>query len=153
MTTEIHNELDNIDLGDQRLNKRARRILDSFWADPQASINAAAHGWSESHASYRFFDNNNVQPERILEPHQQATVKRIAQQPVVLVAQDTTELDFSDHPPEGAGPLTSEQRLGFFDHSQIAFTPEGLCLDKERDVGSIERVAEGIQDHGLIHPA
>jgi hypothetical protein len=145
MTTEIQSELDHIDLGDQRLNRRAGQILDSFWADPQASINAASHGWAESQAAYRFFDNKNVQAEKILWPHQQATNRRIAQHAVVLLAQDTTELDFSDHPPQGAGPLTSEARLGFLDHSQIAFTPDGLCLGMI-DVNIWARSREGFGD-------
>lgn len=125
---DIHEELYGIDLGDKRLNKRAKMILQSMFADPQASINAASHGWDETQAAYRFFDNNNVEPEEILQPHQQATLDRVAEQPVVLLVQDTTELDFSNHPPQGAGPLTSETRLGFLNHAHLAFTPEGLCL-------------------------
>ena len=128
ITTEIENELDTIDLGDKRLDKRARLLVKSFWSDPQASINAASQGWAETQAAYRFFDNDNVQAEEILRPHRAATLARIAEHKVVLIAQDTTELDYSAHPPEGAGPLSSEKRLGFLDHSHIAFTPEGLCL-------------------------
>lgn len=145
MTTEIRSELDDIDLGDERLNERARRILETLWADPQASINAASHGWAESQGAYRFFDNDRVQPERILQPHQQATHQRIGQHNVVLLVQDTTELDFSDHPPDGAGPLNSEKQLGFLDHSQIAFTPEGLCLGVI-DVNIWARSGEGFGD-------
>ncbi len=128
MVTEIRNELDNIDLGDQRLNQRGRRLLETLFADPAASINAACQGWTETQAAYRFFDNDNIPPKNILEPHQQATRARIAEHPVVLVTQDTTELDYSDHPPDGAGPLNSEKQRGFLDHSHIAFTPQGLCL-------------------------
>lgn len=125
---DIGDELNSIDLGDQRLNKRGRRLLETFFADPAASINSACQGWAETQAAYRFFDNQNVQPEKILGPHQEATWNRIAEHPVALVAQDTTELDYSDHPPDGAGPLNSEKQRGFLDHSHIAFTPEGLCL-------------------------
>jgi len=125
---EIQNELDNIDLGDQRLNQRSRTLLEIIFADRAASINSACQGWNETQAAYRFFDNNNVLPQDILAPHQQATRQRIAQHDVVLVAQDTTELDYSNHPPAGAGPLNSLKQRGFLDHSHIAFTPEGLCL-------------------------
>lgn len=128
MVLEMETELAMLDLGDKRLNARAKRVLQSFWEDPQASINAASQGWAETQAAYRFFDNDQVQPDAILEPHQAATKQRMAQHPVVLLVQDTTELDYSAHPPVGAGPLSSEQRLGFLDHSQVAFTPEGLCL-------------------------
>ncbi len=128
MITEIGNELDTVDLGDKRLNSRGKRLLDKLFADPAASINSACQGWAETQAAYRFFDNNAVQQKKILAPHQEATRARIAEHSAVLIAQDTTELDFSDHPPTGAGPLNSEKQRGFLDHSQIAFTPNGLCL-------------------------
>lgn len=128
MAMEIGNEFDGIDLGDQRLNQRSRKLLDTLSADPAASINGSCQGWAETQAAYRFLDNDNIPPEKILAPHQQATRHRIAQHPVVLIAQDTTELDYSEHPPAGAGPLNSEKQRGFLDHSHIAFTPEGLCL-------------------------
>lgn len=126
--TWIDHELQSLCLGDKRLDQRQRLLLERFFADPQASINAACHGWAETLAAYRFLDNPKVQPQRILQPHQQATRQRIGQQAVVLLVQDTTELDYSAHPPEGAGPLSSLQQRGFLDHSHIAFTPAGLCL-------------------------
>ena len=128
MVMDIGNELDMIDLGDKRLNDRSKQLLETFFADPAASINSACQGWAETQAAYRFFDNGIVQPEKILAPHQAATLARIAEHPVVLIAQDTTELDYSDHPPTGAGPLNSEKQRGFLDHSHIALTPKGLCL-------------------------
>jgi hypothetical protein len=126
--TWIDHEFQTLRLGDQRLNQRARLLLQRFFAHPQASINAACDGWPETLAAYRFFDNDKVQLQRILEPHQQATRQRIAEHPVVLLVQDTTELDYSAHPVAGSGPLNSEKQRGFLDHSHIAFTPEGLCL-------------------------
>lgn len=128
MSTEIRNELETIDLGDERLNKRGKNVLETLWADPQASINAAHQGWTETHGAYRFFDNDLVTAEKVLQPHQEATRNRIAQHPVVLVAQDTTELDYTQHPPKGAGPLNYEKQRGFLDHSHVALTPDGLCL-------------------------
>ncbi len=128
MVMEIGNELDTIDLQDQRLNDRSKRLLELLFADPTASINSACQGWTETQAAYRFFDNDNVQPKRILRAHQEATCVRIAQHPVVLIVQDTTELDYTNHPPTGAGPLNFKKQRGFLDHSHIAFTPVGLCL-------------------------
>jgi hypothetical protein len=128
MTPEVVGELDGIDLGDERLNERARQVLQAFWKDPQASINAALHNWSETLAGYRFLDNDRVAHAQILQPHIEATLGRISQHPCVLIVQDTTELDFSGHAPQGAGPLTYKKRQGFLDHTQLAFTPEGLCL-------------------------
>ncbi len=121
-------ELDGIDLGDKRLNERSRIIIETLGANPEASCNSAIDGWSDTLAAYRFFDNKSVQPEAILNPHVEATKRRMQEHPVVLIAQDTTELDYSDHPPQDARCLNTEDRLGLYDHTHLALTPNGLSL-------------------------
>ena len=69
MRDGIAAEVQGIALGDRRLNKRSTRLIESLAANPEASINAACNGWSETLAAYRFFDNAAVTPEQILEPH------------------------------------------------------------------------------------
>ncbi|MEO1237704.1 MAG: IS4 family transposase [Planctomycetota bacterium] len=128
MCRRIRAELEGIDLNDKRLNQRAGQLLERLAAEPGASVNAACRGWSETQAAYRFFDNNRVQPEKILAPHQEATEERIREQPVALMVQDTTELDYTAHPPRQMGVLDREHRQGLYDHTHAAFTPEGLCL-------------------------
>jgi hypothetical protein len=114
MSEGIAEELHGIDLGDERLNKRSQHIIDALAAAPQASVNAACEGWSDTVAAYRFFDNPAVEPDKILEPHIEATRRRMQAQPVVLILQDTTELDFTSHPPDDAGCLNEAHRFGFF---------------------------------------
>lgn len=121
-------ELDGIDLGDKRLNKRSRSIMEALAANPEASCNAALGGWAETHAAYRFFDNTAVEPDAILQPHVEATKRRMAEHPVVLIAQDTTELDYSTHPPQNARCLNTPDRLGLYDHTHLALTPDRLPL-------------------------
>jgi hypothetical protein len=128
MSQWIDDELIELNLGDKRLDERAKVLLERFMANPQASINAACHGWAETLAAYRFFDNDKVHEDKILEPHRLATIRRMAQHPVTLVVQDTTELDLTGIEIQGDGPLSYEYRTGFLDHSLVAFTPEGLCL-------------------------
>jgi hypothetical protein len=128
MCKELASELDGIGLGDERLNNRSRVLVERLAANPAASINASCQGWAETNAAYKFFDNKKVEPEKILKPHREATEKRIREREVVLVAQDTTELDYSEHPTKDTGVLDAEDRYGLYDHSHIAFTPERLCL-------------------------
>ena len=128
MCEGIAAELDGIDLGDIRLNQRSQQIIDSLSANPEASINAACAGWNETFAAYRFFDNGSIRPEDILKPHTEATQRRIREQPVVLIAQDTTELDYTDHPPADARCLNTKDRFGLYDHTHLAVTPSGLSL-------------------------
>lgn len=128
MCEGIAAELTGIDLGDKRLNKRSQRIIEALSVNPEASCNAASEGWSDTLAAYRLFDNQSFQPEDILQPHVEATKRRMRQQPVVVIAQDTTELDYSNHPPTDARCLNTEHRLGLYDHTHLAVTPEGLSL-------------------------
>jgi hypothetical protein len=128
MCDGITAELQGIDLGDQRLNKRSTRIIEALAANPEASINAACGGWSETIAAYRFFDNPAVEPNGILQPHLDATKARMNQHPVVLIVQDTTELDFTLHPPVDAGCLNTKDRFGLYDHTHLALTPDRICL-------------------------
>lgn len=121
-------ELDGIDLGDKRLNQRSVRVIEALAANPESSINAACDGWGDTVAAYRLFDNPATEPAKILQPHITATQERIKQHPVVLVIQDTTELDFSRHAPRDVRCLDQEHRLGFYDHTYLAVTPQGLCL-------------------------
>lgn len=48
-------DLDYIDLPDQRLNKRLKRLVEDLSAAPEHSIPAACGGWDETKAAYRFF--------------------------------------------------------------------------------------------------
>jgi hypothetical protein len=81
-------------------------------------------------AAYRFFDNEAVTPDGILRPHYACTMERMAEQKVVLLVQDTTELDFTrpTQQVEGAGPMDGGNRVGAFLHPLEAFTPDGTPL-------------------------
>lgn len=85
-------EFEGLDLGDARLNKRAKRMMERFSANPTASIPDACDSWSETCAAYRFLGNGEVEWEAILAPHWARTAERMRAQPVVLCIQDTTEL-------------------------------------------------------------
>ena len=144
MCEGIAAELEGIDLGDKRLNQRSQLIIEALGANPEASCNAVCDGWSDTLSAYRFFDNKSIQPEDILKPHVEATQRRINEHSVVLIAQDTTELDYSDHPPADARCLNTKDRFGLYDHTHLAVTPSGLSLGvvgveyfdrKEEDLG------------------
>ncbi|NHZ81960.1 IS4 family transposase, partial [Massilia sp. CCM 8695] len=57
VTRWTDHEFAGLDLGDSRLNKRAKILMERFAANPQASIPAACEGWSETVAAYRFLSN------------------------------------------------------------------------------------------------
>lgn len=125
----VAEEMAGVNFGDVRLNRRGQVILDRLMAQPSVSIPAACRGWAETLAAYRFFDNANVTAERVLAPHQRATLARMAEQSVVLCVQDTTELDYTGHNHvQGLGPLTHDTQQGLYLHPTLAVTPERVCL-------------------------
>jgi len=124
----IVDELRTAQLGDQRLNQRLALLLDRFSSNPSASIPAACRGRNELAAAYRFFDNPKASVHAVLAPHRDATRARIRQHPVVLLAQDTTEVDLSRPQERVGGPLSDDGRTGLFVHPLLAFTPDRLPL-------------------------
>jgi hypothetical protein len=124
----VAEELATIDLGDQRLNKRAEVLLCLLGDKPGVSIPTACNGWAETKAAYRFFSNEYVTPDAVLQPHFQATRARVAGAEVVLCIEDTSEIDYTTKTDiEGLGPLNYEARHGFYLHPMIAVTPDRLC--------------------------
>ena len=126
----VMDELRGADLKDQRLNNRLREVLSQLSDRPTASIPAACGGHAEMTAAYRLFDNEKVTFEKILKAHQEATHGRIAGQPVVLLVQDTSEVDLSrpGEQVQGVGPLDGGTRWGALLHLVHAFTPDGTPL-------------------------
>jgi len=88
-------EMHTANLGDKRLTERLITLLDTLGNQAQVSIPVACRGWAETKAAYRFFDNDNVNMEKILAPHRDATIERIKKHKTVLLVQDTTTLNFT----------------------------------------------------------
>lgn len=128
MQSWIKDELQTANLGDQRLDDRFATLLDQLSSKPNESIPAACGGWADIQAAYRFFDNDKVTPEKVLAPHRQATIGRCGEHPVVLVAQDTSELELTRPHEKVGGPLGDEQHWGFHIHPCLAMTPERIPL-------------------------
>ena len=126
----VMDECQNVELLDKRLETRFRSLLDSLSRASTSSIPAACNDRAEMVAAYRFFDNDKVHFENILEPHIESTYRRIKKQKTVLLVQDTTEIDLTRPHSEvvGAGPLQNSNRCGAFLHLLHAFTPDGTPL-------------------------
>jgi hypothetical protein len=116
-------EFRGIDLGDKRRDSRAIRLVERLAEQPTASIPGACNGWAETQAAYRFLAGEEYDWMDILEPHRQCTRARMAQHPVVLCLQDTTELDFNDQAIAGLGPLSYEAQRGMYLHPTYAVSP------------------------------
>jgi Transposase DNA-binding/Transposase Tn5 dimerisation domain len=128
MQAWIKAESKGADFGDLRLNRRYELLLDRLSDKPTLSIPAACRGWAETTAAYRFFDSDKTDAARVLKPHHDATVERIRTHEVVIVAQDTTEIELVRKQERVGGPLNDESRYGLYVHPLLAMTPQRVPL-------------------------
>lgn len=113
-------EFETIDLGDERRNKRAIRLVERLSAQPTASVPQACGDWADTMAAYRFFNNEEIDWRAILGAHTDCARTRMAAHEVVLCIQDTTELDFNGQEASGLGPLSYEAQRGMYAHPTYA---------------------------------
>ena len=117
-------EFKTIELGDERLNRRAVLLAERLGQKPSASIPGACQSWAETAAAYRFLSNEEASWDKVLAPHWQASQARMAQHQVVLCLQDTTELDYNGQDIAGLGPLNYEAQRGLYLHPTYVVSPE-----------------------------
>lgn len=125
-------ELDGLDLGSQRLERRFGRMLAARWQKPGRSF-ASSFGTADGKAAYRFLENPHpgLGFESLLAPHQRQSSRRLAAESVVVLAQDTTTLSYNElHGTEGLGAIgdTRHPGRGLLLHSLHAVRPDGIPL-------------------------
>lgn len=121
----VVNELEKTEFGDKRLNKRFLGILDCASKQPQLSLNRLFHTRKEIQGCYRFFSNDLVDENKIIQPHIDKSIERIAEHSVVLTLSDTTSLNFTTRKTlKDSGYISSNNAQGFFLHATIAVTPD-----------------------------
>ena len=124
-------EFGRVPFFDARLKHRLFSLAGDFFAQPGELIPQASHGSAaKTKAAYRFFQNAQVDMQTLLRPHIESTIERLRTQAVILAVQDTTTLNYTAHPPEGAGPINTSKNsaVGLVLHDTVAFTPEGTPL-------------------------
>ncbi len=119
MASWVENEMRAGQMADKRLAKRLSMILESLSENPEESIPAACRGWTETQGVYRFLNNAKVGLDEILAGHRSASIERIGQQNMVLLAQDTTFLNFAMEEATGLGTLKRTQSEHYLLHPTV----------------------------------
>jgi hypothetical protein len=147
--TWAEEEFGAADLGDVRRNARLVQLASVLGAQPSASLPDATDEKASLKAAYRFFDNHYVRAEAMLESHVQSTIRRLQAVERVLAVQDTTYLDWTDHPnTNGLGPLAAPSHQGLLAHTTLAITPERVPLGLlQQQVWAREQDVRRNQDH------
>jgi len=128
----VCDELAWLDLGDKRRNQRAKLMVERLAARPGGCIPPMCESRAETKAAYRFLSNPAIDAGEILAALQQAALGRACGCELLVVAQDTTSLDFAGHwATSGLGPLGGGDGSlghGIFVHSALAVSAEGVPL-------------------------
>ena len=122
-------ELKQADLGDKRRNQRLVKIVEDLATQPSSSVPQACGNIAAASAAYEFWNSPYFQPDDIGKAHIKSTVERIKEHDVVLMIQDTTNIDLTTHSAtSGIGYLDHPKTFGLKVHSTLAATVEGVPL-------------------------
>src|SRR2546422_8562041 len=125
-----------VQLHDRRRTRRTVQAASSLAENPLGSLPAQMHTWKEATALYRLLDEPDVTFAALMHPHFQQTREQATSSPVVLLVQDTTDIDLSHrHKISGVGQIGNERGRGFFVQTVLAVRPQTRevlgCLAQE----------------------
>jgi hypothetical protein len=128
MDTWAFREFRDAELWDDRCVKSLVRIGDAL-ADKSGISFSGALGHALRQSAHRIFEDERVSVTGLLSGHVQETVRRCSGVDLVLVVQDSSELNYSGHKAtEGLGPLRNAANRGLILHEGLALTPSGVPL-------------------------
>lgn len=115
-------ELRGVDLGDERLNKRAVELIDRLAKAPEESFPTLSASDAELEATYRFMSNERVDPLALTAAHAGQTARRCEGRRLVIVASDTMEASFEGDRKDLGYKSTLKKSL--LAHVALAITPD-----------------------------
>lgn len=126
-------EIQTAQFGNRKLNARAAKLVKKMSENHQVdSINSTFTGHADTQAAYRFFNNEKVSAGILIEAHQEQILLRCQGQDRILIAQDTSELDYTRNTTlEGSGAIALSQkshRKGFFLHAHYVMDANHIPL-------------------------
>jgi hypothetical protein len=117
-------------LGDKRRTWRAVSVAASMICKPNASLPEQMRRRKHLVAAYRLLSETEVTHDALLDPHCRQTLSAALRQPLVLLVQDTTELDYSryahyhtDPSVSGLGPIGNGHGRGMLVQTVLAVIP------------------------------
>ena len=121
-------DFESIEFGDRRLTKRLCKAVESMRQNAGKSVLGSGESRSQAKAFYRMLSNDKFDMGLVSETARKGTLNRIneAGGGVVLLIQDTSDINLNGHKKtEGLG-YCSEHVKGIKLHSCIAVSPEGV---------------------------
>lgn len=117
-------EFSGVAAGDQRRTRRLVQTAAALMRNPSVSLPHQLQAPAALKATYRLLDQDDLTTEAVLAPHAEHTRAAAGRRPRVLLIQDTTEVDYTDHPKTtGLGPIGDGKGRGFLLHTVLAVDP------------------------------
>ena len=115
----------SVDLGDQRRDRRVVTMAARLVRNPSASLPNQMGSPKALKAAYRVLGEEDVSYEALMTPHWEQTRRVASQERLVLMVQDTTEIDHTHHPTtKGLGPIGDNRGYGYLLHTVLAVIPK-----------------------------
>ena len=126
----VSKEYQYAELPNKAKKDRLISLTRDFFAKPASPIPLCCVGQAKQKGAYRFFSDDKVKPEDILNFHIKQTIERTKEHKVLLSINDTTSFNLSNHKStKGLGCLSSSQgELGYLLHDTVIFTTNGVPL-------------------------
>jgi len=127
---------EGVQLHDLRRTRRAVQAASKLAENPLGTLPAQMHTWKETKALYRLLDEPDVTFAALMQPHLQQSREQALSSPIVLLVQDTTDIDLSHRRKiSGVGQIGNERGRGFFVQTVLAVRPQTRevlgCLAQE----------------------
>jgi hypothetical protein len=115
-----------VNVHDVRLRRRAVELGTQMALLPSGSLPQQMKNGAQLKAAYRLLSNAKISHETISEPHWHATREQAAGEPVVLLVQDVTHLDYTRYANamQGLGPIGNGREQGLLLHTTLAVIPQ-----------------------------
>ena len=124
-------KLDSKFYPDKRICNRANTIVEAMCNNPNVTIPCISDAKGFTKAMYRFLESKHFTHECILNSYVQSTVSKLPKAEMILIAQDTSDLDYTNHiKTTGLGYLDNGSKklkngIGLKFHSALAISPSG----------------------------
>lgn len=127
MQAWTEHELRSARLGDARVNRRLICLVAAVAAQPTASVPHACGSRAAATAASRFWRSERVTPDAIRTAHYHATVECVRAHALILVIQDTTELNVTHHSAtHGLGLVDTVSQWGLTVHAALVVSSDGV---------------------------
>jgi hypothetical protein len=121
----VSGEFEYAQLGDERRTKRLQVMAQRWSEAPGDSVLQSSKSSAQAEGAYRFLNNRGFTYVPIVEAHVEQSYDRVSQEGVVIVAHDTTAIEYGGEVlREGLSPLRGKDQ-GFLAHVSLAIAGDG----------------------------